>query len=180
MAVISAKDQLVALFNAANSGLPSPLTAADVTFGAVADYSPADSGDTRNSKLTITATEESANFTGEKELHYTRLDSLNIIGAKAVTADQAEWDTDEEVLAFVNADLIAAGKTEDAFALSELTITREDGSSGEKIITVKVKEGHIKYQPASLAVYTVRQPVVNTDLSTTNGELDGFVSNAGM
>lgn len=111
MAVISAKDQLVALFNAANSGLPSPLTAADVTFGAVADYSPADSGDTRNSKLTI---------------------------------------------------------------------SREDGSSGEKVITVMVKEGHIKFQPASLAVYTVTQPIVKTDLSTTNGELDGFVSNAGM
>lgn len=178
MAVISAKDQLVALFNAANSGLPSPLTAADVTFGAVADYSPADSGDTRNSKLTIsTVTAESANFTGEKELHYTRLNLSDFIGAKAVTADQAEWDTDEEVLAFVNADLIAAGLTEDAFALSELTITREDGSSGEKIITVKVKEGHIKYQPASLAVYTVTQPIVKTDLSTTNGELDGFDGN---
>lgn len=174
MAVISAKDQLVALFNAANSGLASPLTSADVTFGAVAEYSPADSGDTRNSKLTITATAESANFTGEKELHYTRIDSLNIIGAKAVTADQADWDTDEEVLAFVNADLIAAGKTEDAFALSELTITREDGSNGEKVITVMVKEGHIKYQPASLAVYTVTQEIVKTDLSTTNGELDGF------
>lgn len=178
MAVISAKDQLVALFNAANSGLSSPLTAADVTFGAVADYSPADSGDTRNSKLTITATAESANFTGEKELHYTRLDSLNIIGAKAVTADQAEWDTDEEVLAFVNADLIAAGLTKDAFALSELTITREDGSSGEKVITVMVKEGHIKCRPASLAVYTVTQPIVKTDLSTTNGELDGFGGDA--
>lgn len=174
MAVISAKDQLVALFNAANSGLPSPLTAADVTFGAVADYSPADSGDTRNSKLTITATEESANFTGEKELHYTRLNLSDFIGAKAVTADQAEWDTDEEVLAFVNAELFGDGETEDAFALSELTITREDGSSGEKIITVKVKEGHIKYQPASLAVYTVTQPIVKTDLSTTNGELGGF------
>lgn len=116
MAVISAKDQLVALFNAANSGLPSPLTA----------------------------------------------------------ADQAEWDTDEEVLAFVNAELFGDGETEDPFALSELTITREDGSSGEKIITVKVKEGHIKYQPASLAVYTVTQPIVKTDLSTTNGELGGF------
>lgn len=174
MAVISAQDQLVALFNAANSGLANPLTSADVTFGAVADYAPADSGDTRNSKLTITATAESANFTGEKELHYTRIDSLNIIGAKAVTADQADWDTDEEVLAFVNADLITAGKTEDAFALSELTITREDGDGGEKIITVMVKEGHIKYQPASLAVYTVTQEVVKTDLSTTNGELDGF------
>ncbi|HCJ5818772.1 TPA: hypothetical protein NU463_004416 [Escherichia coli] len=175
MAVISAKDQLVELFNAANSGLPSPLTAADVTFGAVADYSPADSGDTRNTELTITATAESANFTGVKELHYTRLNLSDIIGEKAVTADQAEWDTDEEVLAFVNADLIAAGKTEDAFALSELIIKREDGSSGEKVITVKVKSGHIKYRPGSPAVYTVTQPIVKTDLSTTNGELDGFV-----
>ena len=79
------------------------------------------------------------------------------------------------MLAFVNAELFGDGETEDPFALSELTISREDGSSGEKVITVMVKEGHIKFQPVSLGVYTVTQPIVKTDLSTTNGELDGFV-----
>lgn len=171
MAIKSFQEQLVALFNTKNSSLPQALTVADVDFGAVATLDGGTAG--RNSKLTITAKAESVHFASALELRYTRL-AAGVIGAKAVTDDQADWDTDEEVLAFVNADLIAAGKTEDAFALTDLTIERTDGEDGEKVITVNVKDGNIKYLPGVLATYTVTQEIVKTDLSTTNGELDGF------
>lgn len=171
MAIKSFQEQLVALFNTKNSSLPQALTVADVDFGAVATLEGGTAG--RNSKLTITAKAESVHFSSALELHYIRL-AAAVIGAKAVTDDQADWDTDEEVLAFVNADLIAAGKTEDAFALTDLTIERTDGEDGKKVITVNVKDGNIKYLPGVLATYTVTQEIVKTVLSTTDGELDGF------
>lgn len=174
MAIVSAQAQLVALFNAKNTGLAQALTVADIDFGAVTVYTPGDGGDTRNAKLTITAKSDSEYFTGEKELHYTRLAGAGLVGNKAHTEDQADWDTDDEVLAKFNADVIAAGKTEDAFVASELTFTRTDGDNGEKIITVTINAGHIKYIEGDAAVYTITQEVVKTDLSTTNGELDGF------
>lgn len=178
MAIVTAQAQLVALFNAKNSGLAQALAVGDVDFGAVAAYTPADGQDTRNSKLTITAKSDSAHFTGDKELHFTRL-AASIVGAKAVTDDQADWDTDAELLAFLNADVIAAGKTQDAFALSELTITRTDGAdadAGKKIIKVDLNAGHIKYLPGTIATYTITQEIVKQDLSASNGELDGFTA----
>lgn len=174
MAIKSFKDQLVALFNAKNSSLAQALASADVDFGTVEDLTGGDAG--RNTKLTVTAKGDSVHFTGSKELHYIRIASAALIGAKAVTDDQADWDTDEEVLAFVNADLITAGKTEDAFTAAELTIGRTDGEDGEKVISVSVNAGHIKYLPGLLVAYTVTQEIVKTDLSTTDGELDGFTA----
>lgn len=172
MAIKSFQEQLVALFNTKNSSLPQALTVADVDFGAVATLEGGTAG--RNSKLTITAKAESVHFAGALELHYTRL--AVSFGAKAVTDDQADWDTDVEVLAFVNADLIAAGLSEDALALTDLTIERTDGENGAKVITVNVRDGNIKYLPGVLVTYTVTQEIVKTDLSTTNGELDGFAN----
>lgn len=173
MAIKSFQEQLVALFNAKNSSLAQALTVADVDFGAAAALAGGTGG--RNTKLTVTAKAESTHFTSALELHYIRL-AANVVGAKAVTDDQADWDTDAEVLAFLNADVIAAGKTEDAFALSELTITRTDGENGAKVIAVDIKAGHIKYLPGQLAVYTITQEIVKTDLSAANGELDGFTA----
>ncbi|QVW55317.1 hypothetical protein pEaSNUABM29_00277 [Erwinia phage pEa_SNUABM_29] len=173
MAVTSAQAQLVALFNAVNGSVPNALVVADVTFGAVSAYTPADGGDTRNTKLIITAAAESANFIGEKELHYIRLDVADGIGDKTITADQADWDEDSEVLAKVNADFQVT-HPDDEFALSDLTITRSDGTGTDKIIAVAIKDGHIKFLGNSLAQYTIKQEVTKTDLSTTNGELDGF------
>lgn len=173
MAIKSAKDQLIALFNAKNPSLPQALTADDVTFGAVAAYAPADGGDTRNSKLTITATEGNAHFKNALELHYTRK-AAGIVGAQAVTADQADWDTDAEVLAFLNADVITAGQTEDAFAEADLTFTRTDGENGAKVIEVAIKDGHLKFLAGVVATYTITQEVTQSDLSAANGELDEF------
>lgn len=152
MAIKSFQEQLVALFNTKNSSLAQALAVSDVDFGAVADLDGGTGG--RNTKVTLTAKAESTHFTSAIELHYIRL-SAGVVGPKAVTADQADWDTDEEVLAFVNADVIAAGKTEDAFALSELTITRTDGEDGAKVIDVAIKDGHIKYLAGQLVTYTV-------------------------
>ncbi|ANZ50601.1 hypothetical protein STRATTON_176 [Erwinia phage vB_EamM_Stratton] len=171
----TAQAQFIAMFNADNTGLAQALVEADVTFGAVAEYDPADEADTRNSKVTLTAVAESTHFTGEKEFHFTRL-AASIVGAKAVTDDQADWDTDAEVLAFLNADVITAGKTDDAFALSELDIVRTDGADDAKVITVTIKAGHLKFLPGDVAVYTITQEITKTDLSTTNGELNGFTA----
>lgn len=40
MAIVSAQAQLVALFNAKNTGLAQALVVADIDFGAVAAYTP--------------------------------------------------------------------------------------------------------------------------------------------
>lgn len=171
MAIKSFKAQLIALFNAVNSSLPQALTEADVDVGVVTEL--VGGTGNRDSKVTLTAKAESTHFENTLELHYARLSS-GIIGPKAVTADLADWDTDEEVLAIFNADVITAEKTEDAFTLAELTISREDGEDGAKIINVSINEGHIKYHPGQAVTYTVTEEIQKTDLSTTNGELNGF------
>ena len=173
MAIVSFKTQLVALFNAKNTGLAQALTVDDVDFGTVTALE--GGADGRESKVTITAQAGSEHFSGAKELHYTRL-AASVVGAKAVTADLADWDTDAEVLAILNADVIAAGKTEDAFAADELTITRAGTGTDEDpmIITAAIKAGHIKYNEGTVATYTVTKEIQKTDLSATNGELDGF------
>lgn len=173
MAIVTPEAQLVALFNAKNSGMPQALTVADVDFSVASVLDGGSEG--RNSKATITAKTGSEHFTGAKELHYTRL-AASIVGAKAVTADLADWDTDAEVLAILNADVIAAGKTEDAFELDELTITRDGTGTDEDpmVITVALNPGHLKYIDGQVAVYTVTEEIQKTDLSGTDGELDGF------
>lgn len=173
MAVVSAKLQLIALFNAKNPSLSPALTEADVDFGAPADYTPSGE-DTRNTKLTITAKSGNEYFIDAKELHYTRDVSEGVVGAKALTEYQADWDTDDKVLTKLNADLITAGKTKDAFAVGELTFTRTGGRDEALVIEVAVKANHIKYLPGKLATYTITEPILKTDLSGTNGELDPF------
>lgn len=176
MAIVSKTAQLVALYNAANPTLPQALVEADVDFALPDVYTPADGGDTRNTKLVITAKAGSTHFENAKELHYTR-EPVNFIGAKAVTDDQADWDTDSEVLAFFNADVIAAGYAKDEFIAGELLFTRTDGEdadAGKKIINVEVVGGNIKFLPGIAATYTITQEIVKTDLSTTDGELGEF------
>lgn len=172
MAIISAKDQLVALFNAKNPNLAIPLTSADIDFGAVSAVTPS-TNYPHTARITITAKTASPNFQGEKTLYYYRLPASVLVGAKNLSANQADWDTDEEVLAKFNAHVIEVGRTEDEFALSELTITRETGEDGKEIITVTIKAGHIKYIEGVAAVYTITNDS-RVDLATTNGELDGY------
>lgn len=174
MAIKSFSEQLVALFNAGNASMAQALSVADVDLSIATALDSGTAG--RNSKVTLTAKAESVHFTSAVEVHYIRL-AASIVGAKAVTADLADWDTDEEVLAILNADVIAAGKTEDAFTAEELSITRDGTGTDEDplVITVAIKPGHLKYLDGTVATYTVTEEIQKIDLSTTNGELDGFV-----
>lgn len=175
MAIKSFKEQLVALFNAKNSSLAQALTVADVDISVASALDGGTGG--RDTKATLTAKAESEHFTSAIEVHYTRL-SPAIVGPKAVTADLADWDTDAEVLAILNADVITAGKTEDAFTLEELSIERTGTGTDEDpmVINVTVNAGHLKYLEGQVATYTVTEEISKTDLSTTNGELDGFTA----
>ncbi|MGL5397355.1 MAG: hypothetical protein ACRDBQ_19060 [Shewanella sp.] len=175
MAVVSAKAQLIAIFNAKNLSMSPMLSESDVDFGAPAAYNPG-GGDTRNTKLTITAKAGNEHFINSKELHYTREISEGVIGPKALTEDQAGWDTDDKVLVKINADMITVGKTNDGFSVGELTFTRTGGSGEPLVVEVAVKAGHIKYLPGKLATYTITQPIVKVDLSATDGELNEFGS----
>lgn len=174
MAIVAKPNQLVALFNAANSGLAQALSVADIDFDLPDVYAPG-GADTRNTKVLMTAKAGSTHFENSKELHYTRI-ATNFIGAKAVTDDQADWDTDSEVLAFFNADVLALHPS-DEFIAGELLFTRLDGedeNAGKKIINVEVVGGNLKFLPGIAATYTITQEIVKTDLSTTNGELGTF------
>lgn len=175
MAIKSFQQQLVDLFNAKNTGLAQALSVADVDFSITTVLESGTGG--RDSKLTITAKAESEHFTSNLELHYSRL-SAEVVGAKAVTAALTDWDTDAEVLAVLNADVITAGKTEDAFTAEELSFERTGtGTDADPlVIVVSINPGHIKYREGVIATYTVTEEIVKTDLSTTDGELDGFTA----
>ena len=174
MAIISAKDQLVALFNAKNPNLAIPLTPADIDFGAVSAVTPS-TNYPHTARITVTAKTASPNFQGEKTLYYYRLPASVLVGAKNLSANQADWDTDEEVLAKFNAHVIEVGRTEDEFALSELTITRseqfDDGGKTAIDITFTVKPENLQY----VGVHIIRIWNGKDSLQTKTAELDGFV-----
>ncbi|ECV8634344.1 hypothetical protein AAA64_25940, partial [Salmonella enterica subsp. enterica serovar Dublin] len=130
--------QLIEAVKAKNPETASALSVADVDFGAVEAHS-GDAG--RNTKITLTAKAESQNFKGEKEFHYIRLASQDLIGAKAY--EQAgSLDLENSVIVTkLNEEMVTKGYTDDAFAESELTIEKTDGDSGAKVYTVKVNEG---------------------------------------
>ena len=166
--------QLIEAVKAKNPETASALSVADVDFGAVEAHS-GDAG--RNTKITLTAKAESQNFKGEKEFHYIRLASQDLIGAKAY--EQAgSLDLENSVIVTkLNEEMVTKGYTDDAFAESELTIEKTDGDSGAKVYTVKVNEGHIKYLAGTIAVFTYSNPAPEkVALDGLEGELDGFTA----
>lgn len=168
------KQQLIEAVIAKNSETASALTVGDVDFGAVEAHS-GDAG--RNTKITLTAKEESANFTGSKEFHYIRLTSQDLIGAKAY--EQAgSLDLENSVIVTkLNEEMVTKGYVDDAFAESELTIDKSEGDSGAKVYTVKVSEGHIKFLAGTIATFTYSNPAPEkVALSGLEGELDGFTA----
>ncbi|ECJ0642661.1 hypothetical protein FMO86_17635 [Salmonella enterica] len=172
------KLQLIEAVIAKNPGTASNLTVDDVDFGAVAEFS-GDAG--RNTKITLTAKAESQNFKGEKEFHYIRLVSQDLIGAKAY--EQAgSLDLENSVIVTkLNEEMVTKGFVDDYFAESELTIEKSEGGSGGKVYTVKVNEGHIKYLAGTIATLTYSNPAPEkVALSGLEGELDGFTANAVM
>lgn len=168
------KQQLIEAVIAKNSETASNLTVGDVDFGAVAEYS-GDAG--RNTKITLTAKAESQNFKGEKEFHYIRLASQDLIGAKAY--EQAgSLDLENSVIVTkLNEEMVTKGYVDDAFAESELTIDKSEGDSGAKVYTVKVNDGHIKFLAGTIATFTYTNPAPEkVALSGLEGELDGFTA----
>ena len=166
--------QLIKAVKAKNPETASALSVADVDFGAVEAHS-GDAG--RNTKITLTAKAESQNFKGEKEFHYIRLASQDLIGAKAY--EQAgSLDLENSVIVTkLNEEMVTKGYTDDAFAESELTIEKTDGDSGAKVYTVKVNEGHIKFLAGTIAVFTYSNPAPEkVALDGLEGELDGFTA----
>ncbi|ENZ9576589.1 hypothetical protein ACHE3W_001140 [Salmonella enterica subsp. enterica serovar Chester] len=168
------KQQLIEAVIAKNSETASNLTVGDVDFGAVAEFS-GDAG--RNTKITLTAKAESQNFKGEKEFHYIRLASQDLIGAKAYEqAGSLEFEN-SVIVAKLNEEMVTKGYVDDEFAESELTIEKTDGDSGAKVYTVKVNDAHIKFLAGTIAVFTYSNPAPEkVALSGLEGELDGFTA----
>ncbi|EBV2202014.1 hypothetical protein DN143_10905 [Salmonella enterica subsp. enterica serovar Javiana] len=166
--------QLIEAVKAKNPDTASNLTVGDVDFGAVAEFS-GDAG--RNTKITLTAKAESQNFKGEKEFHYIRLASQDLIGAKAYEQAGSLELGNAVIAAKLNEEMVTKGYVDDAFAEDELTIEKSDGDSGAKVYTVKVNEGHIKFLAGTIATFTYSNPAPEkVALSGLEGELDGFTA----
>lgn len=168
------KLQLIEAVIAKNPGTASNLTVDDVDFGAVEAHSGTGG---RNTKITLTAKAESQNFKGEKEFHYIRLASQDLIGAKAY--EQAgSLDLENSVIVTkLNEEMVTKGYVDDYFAESELTIEKTDGDSGAKVYTVKVNDAHIKFLAGTIATFTYSNPAPEkVALSGLEGELDGFTA----
>lgn len=166
--------QLIDAVKAKNPDTASKLTVEDVNFGAVEAHS-GDAG--RNTKITLTAKEESANFTGSKEFHYIRLASQDLIGAKAYEQAGSLDLENSAIVTKLNEEMVTKGYADDAFAESELTIEKSEGGSGAKVYTVKVNEGHIKFLAGTIATFTYTNPAPEkVALSGLEGELDGFTA----
>ena len=169
--------QLIEAVKAKNPETASKLTVNDVDFGAVEAYTPTGKSDARNTKVVLTAKESSANFTGNKEFHYIRLASANLIGAKAYQQEGSLDLENDAIVTKLNQEMVTKGYVDDAFAVGELTIEKTNGESGAKVYTIKVNAGHIKFLPGTIATFTYTNPVPpKTALSGLDGELDGFTA----
>lgn len=170
--------QLIEAVKTKNPESASKLTVEDVNFGAVEAYTD-ESG--RNTKVVLTAKEESANFTGSKEFHYTRLASQDLIGAKAYQQEGSLELENAAIVAKLNEEMVTKGYVNDAFAEGELTIEKTDGEHGAKVYTVKVNEAHIKFLAGTIATFTYTNPVPpKVALDGLDGELDDFNAEAVM
>lgn len=166
--------QLIDAVKAKNPDTASNLTVGDVDFGSVAEFS-GDAG--RNTKITLTAKAESQNFKGEKEFHYIRLASQDLIGAKAYEQAGSLDLENSAIVTKLNEEMVTKGYVDDEFAESELTIEKTDGDSGAKVYTVKVNDAHIKFLAGTIAVFTYSNPAPEkVALSGLEGELDGFTA----
>lgn len=166
----SAVEQLIDLYNAANPTLPFPATLDDVE---VYDHPLVDDAGTgRNTMTYLVAKEESKYFVGSMTVRYNRLQT-NFNG-DVVNEPIALWESDDYVLDDMNRRLKASWP-EDAFLMSELDIVRGENEDGEYTVSVGWARS-IRFQPpmtdTQMYDFIIRPP--KTDLSTLNGELDGF------
>lgn len=173
---VTYKNQLVALYNAANPDLAHPLTDSDISFGKAAE-----NADGKNSKVTMTALEGSENFKGTIELHYDRLEP-GVVGRIEMTDDLSRWVDQNELRAWLQLYLTKVKPT-DMVAPTDVTYSTEDQKDEHENITLRtvtctVNAGHLKYKEGVMATFVITPKVVDNriDLSTTNGELDGFTA----
>ena len=173
---VTYKNQLVALYNAANPDLAHPLTDADISFGKAAE-----NADGKNSKVTMTALEGSENFKGTIELLYDRLEP-GVVGRIEMTDDLSRWVDQNELRAWLQLYLTKVKPT-DMVAPADVTYTTEDQKDEHENITLRtvtctVNAGHLKYKEGVMATFVITPKVVDNriDLATTNGELDGFTA----
>lgn len=170
----STAQQLIDLINLKNNQLQTPLTLEDVDFGeGVSNYQPTEPGSSRNAKVTLTARSTSANFTGSKEFHYTRIPGVTVLGPQTynvATAEELEKN-DDQIVAILNELIQKRGWVDDEFAVGEVIVAKGAVTESTALYNCNVKGGNLKFQPGSLCTLTLR---VVTDMSTLNSELDGF------
>jgi len=146
------------------------LSLADVTFGAPSEYTPTDSGDTRNTSLTLTAKADSERFTGSKAYHYFRFNFTHPNGADTPTLTTSDlpslWEDDAQALSVINLML-----PNYKLSSSEITVTRVVVDDKNTDIRITINPNHLKWH----GVFVTR--VVNEgkiNLQWRNAELGGF------
>lgn len=174
MAIVTAEQQLCDLYNAANPGLPHPLTPDDVTFGSRGPYTPENTEGLEfipNYALNLTALPDSPHFKENITVHYRRVPTGFMYGGEEhVEGTVEEWNDDEHVLAFLN-ERTQMQYTRDAFLIDEIVITRTDNDDTLDVnVTIN---NHIKFIDDGVT-WKIVKSATKTDLSTADGELDGF------
>lgn len=181
MAAKSFPQQVCDLYNLANPSLPQQLTPADVSFGSRAAVPPEDYNG-KNFMMDISAKEESKYFTGGLRLMYNRV-KLNLGTGTALETD-IDWTSDADLLTVLNAKLqqIFPGDmftVEDDLNYGMVTFSHEanetEPEKTDYIFTLNAN--HMKFFADGPILRIVVAPVVSkVDLSTTNGELNGFTA----
>lgn len=166
--------QLIEAVIAKNPDKASALTVDDIDWGWISEIS--GSGG-RNTKITLTAKAESQNFKGEKDFHYIRLASQDLIGAKAYEQAGSLELENSAIVTKLNEEMVTKGYVDDEFAEGELSIVKTDGDNGAKVYTISVKGGHIKFLPGTIATFTYTNPPhEKVALSGLDGQLDTFTA----
>ncbi|AXF51133.1 hypothetical protein MLDJOKPK_00281 [Salmonella phage SPAsTU] len=168
----SSKEQLLALYNAANPNLPHPATLDDIE---IYDNPMMGSPDPNkwNTMSYLTAKEESLYFAGSMTIYYNRVPS-GITDDAWNSSNPERWDDDAYVLDQMNARLQQTWP-DDAFTAQELTIGRSETEDGRLVVMVSIANS-IKFLPPDNGhlgfTYTITPKV--RDLGRLDGELDGF------
>ncbi|HHJ0714316.1 TPA: hypothetical protein ACQFDA_004181 [Escherichia coli] len=166
--------QIIDAVKAKNPDTASALTVDDILWGSIGEIT--GSGG-RNTKIKLTAKEESQNFKGEKEFQYTRLPSRDLIGAKSYQQAGSLDLENSAIIAKLNEEMVAKGYVDDAFGEGDLTIEKSEGDSGAKVYTIKVNYAHIKFLDGIIATFTYTNPAPEkVALSGLEGKLDGFTA----
>ncbi|ANZ50602.1 hypothetical protein STRATTON_177 [Erwinia phage vB_EamM_Stratton] len=164
----SLQELFVDMINEVNPDLG--LTLSDVTFGAPSEYTPADSGDTRNTVLTLVAKDDSPNFKGSKDYHFFRFNFTNPGGVTTPTLTTGDlignWQDDAKVLMVMNMMLPNYKLTAEEIAIERVTV---DDTTLDVRITID--PNHLKWH-GTFVTRVIDEG--KTNLQWLNPELSGF------